>query len=124
MTGIGMKRDPNAPRKGIRRVSKKQARRTAALKDKLLVLLAKQVELYGSTYCEAGCKLGDGKCGGDLVWDHVIPRSRHPQNVDGFYNAQVLCSVHNGLKGSRSTDYRDGRMQDACRQLDQEDIHE
>jgi len=133
MTGIGMKRDPNTKphqmkRSRIKPVSKKQRKRTAELKDKLTILLTKQVELYGSPRCEAGFQLQDRKCMGDLCADHIIPRSRHPKNidVDGFSNLQVLCGYHNTTyKGSRTGpawDFRPQRMREACERLDSEDV--
>ena len=125
MTGMGFKKDPRAPkfsrpkkRAMINPVSENQQARTDELKAKLLILLAKQHELYGTTRCEAGFKGEPGECYGDLVWDHVIPRSRFPENVDGYSNAQVLCWFHNGKKGSRVTDYRPPEIIRACEVLD------
>lgn len=127
MTGMGFKKDPRAPkfsrtkkRAMINPVSEKQQVRTDELKAKLLILLAKQHELYGTERCEAGYKGEPGDCYGDLVWDHVIPRSRFPENVDGYSNAQVLCWFHNGKKSSRVTDYRPQVMIDACQKMDNE----
>ncbi|MCK9463112.1 MAG: hypothetical protein M0R80_26110 [Proteobacteria bacterium] len=130
-TGIGMERDPNAKpyemnRSRLKPVSKKQRKRTMELKDKLTILFTKQVELYGSPRCEAGFQLQDKKCMGDLCADHIVPRSSHPENVDGFENLQVLCGYHNTtFKGSRSGpswDFRSQKMREACRLLDQEDV--
>ena len=128
MTGMGFKRGPGAPRYAkqkkramINPVSDKQQARTDELKAKLLVLLAKQHELYGTTRCEAGFSGEEGECFGDLFWDHVIPRSRFPKNVDGYSNAQVLCWFHNGKKSSKVTDFRPPEMIEACKMLDQQE---
>ena len=125
-TVIGCERDKNAApyemkRSRLKPVSKKQRKRTDELDEKLKVLLTKQVELYGTTRCEAGFKLRDGKCFGVLHFDHIIPRSRHPENVDGYANGQILCTGHNGEKGSKDTDYRPEKMREACEALDLED---
>ena len=125
MTGIGMKRDKSAKparleRSVLRRVSKKQKRRTDSLRAKLTALLTKQVELYGTTRCEAGINESCPTCFGELVLDHIIPRSRYPKGVDGFQNLQVICTGHNGAKGSRAIDYRDTGMKWACIEMDVE----
>ena len=124
-TGIGSKRSESSEtyrmkRSELRKVSLRQRKRTAALKDKLTVLLTKQVELYGTSFCCAGVVLKDGKCFGEISGDHVIPRSRCPENVDGFWNLQPLCSFHQVDKGSKAIEYRDRRFIEACQMLDAE----
>ena len=125
-TAIGCKRTEDAEpyrmkRVELRKVSKKQAKRTRVLQSKLVTLLQKQVELYGTCRCEQGWVKKRGDCFGELVLDHVIPRSRCPKGVDDFKNLQILCSGCNSAKGSGDTDYRDGRMIEACRMLDLSD---
>lgn len=101
--------------KGIRKVSKKQARINRQLSKLKEILLNKQHELYGYTCCEvAHADLKQAKaCMGALVLDHVLLRGK---NVLNLAEMQILCEVHNGLKGSKRTDYRPAKMKDALAQ--------
>jgi len=121
VTGIGMKR--TEPRKPMRRMSKKQAKRTVMLKIKKLAIMIKQIEFHGTAYCERGMRAQDGKCQGELELDHVIPRGRGNHNVDDYSNLQLLCSSCHRFKtnnGSGDEDFRDGRMICSMRTADEE----
>lgn len=156
-TGIGMRKNPNAPRKPIRKpgelfdaglslilkrqgiklrkpirkVSKKQAARTAALKEKLKWLLTAQKLVYGHERCEwmAAWKQGrtnepHDKCGGGLVADHVNLRAKSHKvpNPDGFINLQALCWRANRLKGSLRIDFRPPEMKAMLEKMDRESL--
>jgi len=132
MTTMGMKRG-DAPRKALKRggylrkVSKKQAKRTRGLKNKLAVLLEMQDKIYGQTTCERqrfarvyqagipveGCLRFDR-----LVFDHV--NGRNEFNADRYENGQVLCWNCNSWKGSRRIDFRSPDMVMALKKLDEE----
>jgi len=116
--GIGMRKPLGTPRKGLKPRSEKQAVRTEDLKDKLETLLQKQMELYGTTRCEAGFAGWNGKCppGSPLVVDHV--NTRNIKDPDRLENLQVVCWAHNGVKGSKRLNFRPQIMIDALKELD------
>jgi hypothetical protein len=124
-TGIGMSKDPDAPRKPMKFSSKKQTARTNALKEKLNIVLDAQESLYGIQGCEAsrGHKDWKFRCPGldgrylTLVLDHV--ETRNGWNADRYENLQVLCSWCNHQKGSiRGLDFRPAIMIQSMRELD------
>ena len=126
-TGIGCrKKAPNRAKqplkkagKPLRRVSGKQRKRNAVLKEKLEMLLWLQKKLYGYTRCEAGM-VGWCHCGGSgtpLVLDHVHTR----QEGDGYENLEILCWSANSRKGSMRLDFRPVEMKRLCEQLEREE---
>ena len=124
--GMGGCRAPGFERKRMERggrikpVSKKQAVRNDGLREKREKLLNKMHEVTGMSYCMAD-PLGV-KCYGRLALDHVTPRGRHPENVDGFGNLQILCARHHGEKtykpGMQAHDYRTPEMKKMCEELE------
>lgn len=132
MTIIGMKKNPFEPRKGLKRggpierkkglrkVSKKQRRRTETLKGKLAEMLSVQHEIYGTERCERGFSFRNmglkADCSGDLVADHV--GTRNQDDADRYENLQVLCWGCNSAKGSKRGDYRPAVMRERMKELD------
>ena len=126
MTGIGMKRDPDAPRHGMKRsrlkpVSAKQRVRNDGLREKREIILSKLHELWGLAGCMAD-PLGDS-CMGRLELDHVQPRGRCPNDVDGFDNLQILCHRHHFNKTFQpkiqAHDYRTPAMRQMLKELNE-----
>jgi len=99
---MGMKRDPNAKRKPMRKVSRKQIKRLRSLRAKKQMALNAQHEQKGGTYCMAwkfGIRgIDPVGCHGSLEWDHVRPKGRHGVDTDTFANAQIICQAHHRYK--------------------------
>lgn len=117
------KREPFKPRfTPIRKVSKKQRARTKDWQAKFMIYKAKQVEIFGTPYCDMANGFPAVKCWGELEPDHIIPRGRHPKNVNGFWNMQAGCHGHHSLKtttpGLGDKDFRSGKMIMAAHELD------
>ena len=119
--GMGKKKHPGQAPKPLKKVSKKQRKRTSTLQCKTAAILAKQLELYGTTRCEAGIKKWGGTCFGTLIADHV--KGRNIDNADAYTNLQILCSGHNGLKenvpGGSKLDFRPKEMVEAMKELEE-----
>jgi hypothetical protein len=123
---VGGRRDPHQPRKALRRVSAKQAKRTDEWQEKFSIYKTEQVKLLGSPYCERGLwHVSSGQpapCWGELQPDHAIPRGRHPENCDSFSNMQSLCAGCHKWKtetpGQGDQDFRSHAMIEVCKELD------
>ena len=126
---IGLKRPEGLKRTGfkrnsepIRKVSPKQRRRNVDWAEKARIYKAEQVRLFGTPFCEMARGFPSQKCYGELEADHVIPRGRHPENVDGYWNMQMGCHGHHFLKtstpGMGDKDFRSRAMKEAAKELD------
>jgi hypothetical protein len=120
-----LKKGPFKPRfSHIRKVSPKQRARTKDWQAKFEIYKTEQTRILGTAYCEVGWHVGLGPCFGELEADHVIPRGRHPKNVDGFSNMQAICNRHHEWKtrtpGMGDKDFRSGRMIKAMQLLDRQ----
>lgn len=125
MTIMGMRRDKNQPRRPmggsrLRKVSKKQKRRTQTLHETFELVLQNQLGIVGFNECQA--KLAgwseNPEHVGPLVPDHVGTRNQF--NADRASNLQPLCYRCNSIKGSRRIDFRPPQMVEALKKLEVE----
>ena len=100
----------------LKKVSKKQRNRINSLKVKMAEIQAIQLKLYGKVFCWAGYHEVKQTCSGPLVVDHVL--TRNEENADGYWNLQLLCFHHNGIKGSSRIELRSPEMIAAMIELD------
>ncbi len=121
-TGVGRSRNPYIPQEGLKAMSPDQRERTDEWKEKFNAYKTHQVRMTGTCYCEAARWL-DKPCLGALEADHVIPRGRHPMNVDGYWNMQGICHGHHWLKtntpGEGAHDFRSEDTKAWCIEQDQ-----
>jgi 5-methylcytosine-specific restriction endonuclease McrA len=104
-TGTGCKRDPLQPRKGMKAVSRKQARRNVIVRDTLKDLLKIQSDLYGREFCCICLQPFSEYL--KPTFGHLIPKGRHLPGADSIRNGEPECWPCNSKMGSREHDYRE-----------------
>jgi hypothetical protein len=77
--GVGVKKDPDAPRKAIKKESKKGRARKSSLREKKEIILNAMHRNWGTTFCmgHMGDRFRNIPCGGELDLAHVKPAGEH-----------------------------------------------
>jgi len=122
--GMGVKKNPDAPRKAIKKESKKGRARKSSLREKKEIILNAMHRNWGTTFCmgHMGDRFRNIPCGGELDLAHVKPAGRHSKDRDDYSNLGILCrNLHayfTRTPGLYDVEYRTKPMQEFMASLD------